>query len=109
MTASCENGIVLAGEHGNIHDVRFYNLRLRFLDAPNRKFFGGKMDFLSGKMEKMVPEGRLYWIYAREASGELRKGAFRAGMARIKEYKNKKRETKKKSIKTFLPRFSFSP
>ena len=28
-------------------------------------------------------------------------------MARIKEYKNKKRETKKKSIKTFLPRFSF--
>ena len=68
VMASCENGIVLAGEHGNIHDVRFYNLRLRFLDAPDRKFFGGKMDFLPGKMEKMVPEGRLYWIYAREAS-----------------------------------------
>lgn len=68
LTASCENGIVIAGQKGNIRDVRFYNARLTFIDAPNRTYFGNRMDFLPGKTEKTVPEGHLYWIYAKEAS-----------------------------------------
>lgn len=67
IVSNCENGIVIAGERGNIFNISFYHIRLRFIDSINRKYFGNKMDFLPGIYQRTVPEDTLYWIFAKEA------------------------------------------
>lgn len=81
LTAVCENGIVVAGERRNIRDVRFYNVRLTFKDFKNREFFGGRMDFLPGRAVRVVPDGHLYWLFAKDAEELLvRDFAIRSAM-----------------------------
>lgn len=66
LTAECENGIILAGDHYNIENIRFYNTTVKIKDSTNREYFGTRLDLAPGKTVKELPAGSVCWLYAEE-------------------------------------------
>lgn len=68
LYAECENGIILAGDHYNIENIRIDQATIRIKDSTNRSYFKNRLDLSPGQTVKELEEGTVCWLYAEEVS-----------------------------------------